>query len=174
MDYRHGKCSGCGAGFNIPASFQHDTAKCKECGGVVNIGPVLGALAAPAARVSEPAAPAPSALERLKAERAKALSDGAASRPPQPAGVERPAKRMQGPSKAASGGVRSAHPSSGSKAVPREASTARPPAPKSRKHSLVIAAVLLIAGITAAYFFFSEKDGPAKAAEDAPAQEPPK
>ncbi|MCZ6596156.1 MAG: hypothetical protein O7B99_00800 [Planctomycetota bacterium] len=38
MEYRLGKCSDCGAEYKIPASFAHNAAKCKQCGGVVHIG----------------------------------------------------------------------------------------------------------------------------------------
>jgi hypothetical protein len=100
MDYRQGQCASCKAEYKIPASFQHDAAKCKQCGGVVHIGPVTSdaATAKPAPpsqpvparqfagkRAEEPRKapekPAASAeksgmLERLKAERAAAAAKG--------------------------------------------------------------------------------------------------
>ena len=56
MDYRLGKCSQCGAEYKIPSSFQHDVARCKECSGVVNVGPTQSA-DAPAAPAAKPAPP---------------------------------------------------------------------------------------------------------------------
>jgi hypothetical protein len=184
MDYRHGKCSQCGAGFNIPASFQHDTAKCKECGGVVSIGPVLAAPPAPPAapaRASTPTAPAPSALERLKAERAKALAETPASEPRPGTAGERPPKRMQGPSKAASGGVRGARSPTRAKAPAREAPATAVGATESQKPAFRLVVVLVIAGIAAACVLFltfkgesTTKASEAPAAQGAPAEEPKK
>jgi cobalamin biosynthesis Mg chelatase CobN len=39
MQYRPGTCSECSAQYKLPASFKADKAKCKKCGGIVNIGP---------------------------------------------------------------------------------------------------------------------------------------
>jgi len=102
MDYRQGKCSSCGAEYKIPASFQHDAAKCKECGGVVNIGPVQSGStppapaktgapiparqfagkrpeeAKPAPKPAEPAKKGGGTLEKLKAQRAAAAAAGEA------------------------------------------------------------------------------------------------
>ena len=78
MEYRQGKCAGCGAEYKIPASFQHDAAKCKECGGVVHIGPSdsararSGAGQAPARKTAPrreqrpETAPQPTPLERMR------------------------------------------------------------------------------------------------------------
>ena len=56
MATRVGVCRSCGAQFRIPATFAHDRARCRTCGGVVEIGPPEGiASVAPAA----PADPAP-------------------------------------------------------------------------------------------------------------------
>lgn len=78
MDYRVGLCSACGASFKVPASFSAEKAKCKVCGGVVQIGPVRSD--APPAR---PAAP-PMPSRKLPA------------REPEPAARERP--KREGPS----------------------------------------------------------------------------
>ncbi len=85
MEYRHGKCSACGAEYKIPASFSHDVAKCKECGGVVHVGPVQGgSQPIPARKLAEkkdgggaPAKKKGGTLERLKAERAAAAEPSA-------------------------------------------------------------------------------------------------
>ena len=37
MDHRIGTCSSCDARYRIPASFEADRAKCKKCGGIVEI-----------------------------------------------------------------------------------------------------------------------------------------
>lgn len=42
MQYRVGQCTSCNASFKVPASFQANKAKCKKCGGVVEIGEVQG------------------------------------------------------------------------------------------------------------------------------------
>jgi hypothetical protein len=55
MQVRHGKCSSCEKQYRLPASFAHDRARCKECGGVVEIGP--------AEDLDQPAAPAKPSAE---------------------------------------------------------------------------------------------------------------
>jgi hypothetical protein len=72
MAHRVGVCGSCRSRFQIPATFAHDRARCRTCGGVVEIGPLEGApdpapVAAPvvapvvaaAARAPIPAAPVP-------------------------------------------------------------------------------------------------------------------
>ena len=61
MAHRIGVCQSCRARFQIPASFAPNRAKCRNCGGVVQIGPAEGAPApAPiAAPASPPRAPEP-------------------------------------------------------------------------------------------------------------------
>jgi len=74
---RIGVCSGCGARFKIPESFQGSSAPCKKCDGVIKIGPAAAAAApaaakpaaakpaaAPAARPAAKPAAAPAATER--------------------------------------------------------------------------------------------------------------
>ena len=39
METRSGKCSNCGAEYQVPATFTHDVARCKVCQGVVNLSP---------------------------------------------------------------------------------------------------------------------------------------
>ena len=87
MDYRIGKCSQCGAEYRIPSSFAHSAARCKQCKGVVHLGPPAGG--APA----EPAAPAASAMPAKKvvpkpaapaAPRPAAETPKPAPRPPAP------------------------------------------------------------------------------------------
>ena len=58
MDVRHGTCTSCDKRYKLPASFPHDRAKCKECGGVVEIGPVESAAPPPPAPEPEPEEPA--------------------------------------------------------------------------------------------------------------------
>ena len=54
--HRLGTCSSCDAKYRIPATFKADKAKCKKCGGVVEIGAVRGeAPAKPAAAKPAPA-----------------------------------------------------------------------------------------------------------------------
>ncbi len=83
MKYRLGECSSCGANFKVPASFEADRAKCKSCGGVVEIGPVREDAPQPA----KPAAATPPPMPARKVAPAKAES-------PEPA----PKKERTGPS----------------------------------------------------------------------------
>lgn len=55
MEYRAGKCSQCGAEYQIPASFAHNVARCKKCkSGVVHLSAPARGVAAPAAPAAEP------------------------------------------------------------------------------------------------------------------------
>ena len=79
MAHRVGVCQSCRARFQIPASFAPNRAKCRNCGGVVAIGPPEGApepqpcapqpvVAVPAPEpepppVPPPPAPAPKRIE---------------------------------------------------------------------------------------------------------------
>lgn len=38
MNVRFGKCASCAAEYKVPDSFQHDMARCRECGGVAHFG----------------------------------------------------------------------------------------------------------------------------------------
>jgi hypothetical protein len=81
MAERIGVCAGCGARFRVPESFTGSAAKCKKCGGVVNI---MDAASASARAPEAPArAPAPSARPSLRGSRAAAEEEGeeAAPRP---------------------------------------------------------------------------------------------
>lgn len=55
MDHRIGTCGACRARYQIPASFPHSRAKCRSCGGTVEIGPIVSATAA--ANVSKSSTP---------------------------------------------------------------------------------------------------------------------
>jgi hypothetical protein len=82
MEYRIGKCSQCGAEYQVPASFAHNVARCKLCKGVVHLAAAKGAGAA------KPAAPRPRAEARPPAE----AQAPRAAPPPAPAS-EPPAPR---------------------------------------------------------------------------------
>ncbi|MDP6538301.1 MAG: hypothetical protein QF410_02035 [Planctomycetota bacterium] len=58
MSHRIGTCASCGATYKLPASFAADKAACKQCDGVVEIGPVEGGGPAPSPE-PVPAAPVP-------------------------------------------------------------------------------------------------------------------
>jgi len=85
MDYRTGKCSQCGAEYKIPASFAHNQARCKECGGVVHIGAKGSRRAktagapAPGPALASPPAPRPK-VEAPSPAPAPALAGAAAQR----------------------------------------------------------------------------------------------
>ncbi len=90
MSFRIGKCSSCAATYKLPASFEADRAKCKQCGGVGEIGEAEPAAAAPPVPAKMPAsatarAPKPAKkregpsmkeklLARREAEEAKAAA----------------------------------------------------------------------------------------------------
>ena len=93
MSFRIGKCSSCAATYKLPASFEADRAKCKQCGGVVEIGkageaePAAAAPPVPAKKPAGATAPAPKPakkrdgptmkeklLARREAEEAKAAA----------------------------------------------------------------------------------------------------
>ncbi len=69
MKQRLGQCSSCGAQYRVPESFRADRARCKSCGGVVELRPGDGAVQATAlqpagqrmqsAETPPPAAPPP-------------------------------------------------------------------------------------------------------------------
>jgi hypothetical protein len=104
MTFRIGECSSCGATYKLPASFAADQARCKNCGGVVQIGkagasaplkpapPVPATRPAGATAVRAPAQPpakkkheGPSMKERLLAQRqAAGATHGAAAKPSPP------------------------------------------------------------------------------------------
>lgn len=75
MAHRVGTCRTCRTKFQIPASFAPNQAKCRNCGGVVEIGPPEGApqpvaqraAPPPAAPRAEPVAPLPTAPVRAPA-----------------------------------------------------------------------------------------------------------
>ncbi|MEX1026292.1 MAG: hypothetical protein WD226_14565 [Planctomycetota bacterium] len=66
MNVRFGKCASCGAEYKVPDSFQHDMARCKECGGVTHFGPAQPPDQAPKfpAAGQTPAAPSPGATPK--------------------------------------------------------------------------------------------------------------
>lgn len=116
MDHRNGTCTSCGATYKIPASFTHDRARCKECGGTVEIGPVVSGSASgePAAASGEGLVPyvpsgkkrsGPSMMEQLRARRAQEGDDAAETKPaaaqrpaaPRKASAPAPARRVPAP-----------------------------------------------------------------------------
>jgi hypothetical protein len=112
MDYRVGTCASCKQSYRIPASFRHNQARCKNCGGVVSIAPLEAppaatprrsepaAAAAPIAAVhvapSEPVVPAPSVVSAAPAPPApvqRAPIQKVVSKPAPPGSDESPRPR---------------------------------------------------------------------------------
>lgn len=91
MDYRKGICGDCSAEYKLPPSFAADKAKCKQCGGVVAVGPV---------ETAEPPAPAQPKPEPVPAKKPTAAKRPAQAPPKKvaEAGEEAPRKRREGPS----------------------------------------------------------------------------
>jgi len=77
MDYRAGKCSQCGAEYQIPASFAHNVARCKQCGGVVHLDPRASARPAGSAGTPE----SPGRGPRAEGARGGSAPEQRASRP---------------------------------------------------------------------------------------------
>jgi hypothetical protein len=191
MEYRQGKCAGCGAEYKIPASFQHDAAKCKECGGVVHIGPRDAARPRSTAgpvparkfagkREPQPeTAEQPTPLARMKAERAAApaeASGGTLERlkaeraaPPPPA-APAPTPATAAPSPADSRTVAaSLPPLRAEPAQPRErtgagARASRAPAQKKPNLALRAVAVLCLLGAGVGGYLYVTRGGDEEAA----------
>lgn len=125
MSFRIGECSSCGANYKLPASFEADQARCKNCGGTVQIGkagepgPSKSAPPVPAKQAAATSAPVevtrkkkkdgPSMKERLLAERQAAAAAAAkpapAAKPAAKATPKATAKPAAKPAaKSASGG----------------------------------------------------------------------
>lgn len=134
MQYRVGVCSSCGASFKVPGTFAADKAKCKVCGGVVDVGPVRTdegqtkpappvparsappKPAAPAPRATAAAVPpkreGPSMKERLLSQRAAeaakpqggAAAASVGASPARPAAAGKPAQPAAAPRSRAQAG----------------------------------------------------------------------
>jgi len=78
MEHRNGICASCEANYTIPASFEHDRARCRECGGTVEIGPIISDDSSSPTQELEEYVPSgkkrsgPSMMEKLRAQRAAA------------------------------------------------------------------------------------------------------
>jgi len=152
MKYRLGVCSECSANYKVPASFEADRAKCKACGGVVELGsvqedepkptaapPMPARKVAPAATAPAAGAPAPkpaekkgpSMKERLLAERrAAAEAEAQVARAKKPAA--KPKARATGAAKPA---ARKAAPAARAKAGRADAEDTERPARGSKRGS---------------------------------------
>lgn len=99
MDYRTGKCSQCGAEYKVPASFAHSAARCKQCKGVVQLGPPQGGApsgsAGGAAAAAASAAPMP-AKKVVPKPAAPSAPRPAAAEAPKPAPAPEPAEKKGG------------------------------------------------------------------------------
>ena len=97
MEHRNGICASCEANYTIPASFEHDKARCRECGGTVEIGPVVFGESSEPQQDLEEHVPSgkkgsgPSMMEKLRAQRAAAEEAAAGGGKPKPEAV---AKRV--------------------------------------------------------------------------------
>ncbi|MFT4539364.1 MAG: hypothetical protein ACI841_003019 [Planctomycetota bacterium] len=139
MEHRVGKCTDCQASFKVPATFEANKAKCKKCGGVVEIGPIVSdAPAAPANTPEEAAKPKPVPVPARKpapkpvAKKAPARKAPAAAKPK--AAAKKPAEagpsmkdRLLAERKADSGSKASGSKTSGSKASGSKARTSGKP-----------------------------------------------
>ena len=102
MDHRNGICASCEANYTIPASFEHDKARCRECGGTVEIGPIVSDDSNEPMQELEEHVPSgkkrtgPSMMEQLRARQAEAAADDAPA-PPAKAAPKSPAKATAKP-----------------------------------------------------------------------------
>lgn len=118
MEYRAGKCSQCGAEYQVPASFAHNVARCKKCSGVVHLSAAARGPAAATSPAVEPALrvepqraaagarPAPPAQQRTadRPETAGASADRSTHRPSPlaaatPTPVAQPAQGVREPAR---------------------------------------------------------------------------
>jgi len=154
MEYRAGKCSQCGAEYQVPASFAHNVARCKKCGvGVVHLGAPKGAGTAAGSPVpaspTRPAGPEPSAVRK---------SDARAAAGPETdeEGLEnRSSPRERSSSASVPSTADAAH------SRPRERSTSPARAAqesesgrKPQRSLLVFLLLLLVAALLCFYFFY--------------------
>jgi hypothetical protein len=125
MSHRVGICSSCEANYKVPADFAADKAKCKECGGVVEIGDVVEdppppPVPAKPVRKAEPKleehipsgkkGAGPSMLEKLQAQRQaqSVKAPAAAATPKTPAAPKKEVASDDGPPKVRAGSRRAA------------------------------------------------------------------
>jgi hypothetical protein len=139
MDYRHGKCSDCGAEYKIPTSFVHNVARCKVCKGVVRLGPAASAETRAPARAAASVVPA----EHVRPEPQVAVASSGASIPAArnvPAGA---------PGVRTSTTVRAPGSTQPPTSLSREAAHARAP----RRRFSWVAALVLVIGSVCAFLF---------------------
>jgi hypothetical protein len=157
MEYRAGKCSQCGAEYQIPASFAHNVARCKKCkGGVVHVSaaargpgaaasPTPQAQARPAATVPDAARvaalPATDVAGRRDGDGSERLGEAVAKR-------ARPSSALA-PAPASGGG-----PGERPAAPAREASARQPERRRSPRTAIVGLGLLLLAALLCAWFFY--------------------
>ncbi|HVS19477.1 MAG TPA: hypothetical protein VMT18_12805 [Planctomycetota bacterium] len=183
MNHRLGTCSSCKAQYKVPASFQADRAKCKACGGVVEIGSAGGGAAASAPKPAASAKPVP----------ARPVAAAAPTPKPAPKPVAEEKDSVRAAAQAAAERVRAAGRSTaaapsadkagarseraGAKSGAREGSKSRSGSGGSRRAGrttkkelnktplLAAAALVLVAGGGAAWFLMRGDDGDSQAAE---------
>ena len=155
--HRLGTCSSCEAQYRVPATFKADKAKCKKCGGVVEIGPVVGeAPAAKPAPAKQPRAARPAQGSKSASgsgsSRSSRSSGAKAKRKPAPAAAAPAEKPAQGESvRSATEDAATRVRSSGGKGKSSRSSSKRKGRKSKKKDSklglvLGIVALLLIAG----------------------------
>ncbi len=105
---RVGTCQGCEARYKIPDSVSATRAKCKKCGGIVEIPPADGAAPAAKPKASPRAAPkqAPAAAKRAPARKAPTKAAPAAAAAPAKRPATKGARAGTGSKRAATKGAR--------------------------------------------------------------------
>jgi hypothetical protein len=175
MSHRLGTCTSCKAQYKVPASFQADRAKCKSCGGVVQIAPANGAAApakpaAPAAAARPvPARPVTAAPKPPPPPAAKPAAPKAEEKDSVRAAAAAAAERVRdagrkGAAEAAPAGKGKSSPRSGAKERAGKRG-ARGDKEKSKAPMLAAVVVLLAAGGGGAWFLMRGGDEGPKAAE---------
>jgi hypothetical protein len=180
MEFRVGTCTSCNKKFKVPATFQADKAKCKHCGGVVEVEALASSAQPKAKPAAEPvpvpakkaAAPMPArpavasagaktagtdsvrAKARAAGQRVKASGTKAAA----PLAKARAEAGAKAGVKAGAGARASARTGSRSSSGGSSRRSRAKPAPKKSNVGMIVGIVVLIAAVGAGAFFML-KDG---------------
>ncbi|GEM_PF-2878964 len=162
-------CGNCGAKYRIPANFRGAKARCKACGGVIDIetqGLASTSTPKPAAKPALPPSSAPAAKPKTAAAKPGRSAPRTAGRPAKAAGTGRGARAGAGRRGARAGkekedrGARAPSRGGRGRAAPRGGRGRRGEAPEAKSKTpliLGIAGLVIVLGV-AGFFVFSGND----------------